>query len=64
MSKEDPEARRKRYTDQDLKDPYKNLEVGIGRLESLILRDNCITCWTGATGWRGASAYWSVLRNK
>ena len=64
MSKEDPEARRKGYTDQDLKDPFKNLEVGIGRLESLILRDNCITCWTGVTGWRGASAYWSVLRNK
>ena len=64
MSKEDPEAKRKGYGDQDLKDPLKNLEVGIGRLESLVLRDNCITCWSGPTGWRGASAYWSVLRNK
>jgi hypothetical protein len=64
MSKEDPEARRKGYTSNDLKDPYKNLEVGIGRLESLVVRDNCITCWTGPGGWRGGSAYWSVLRNK
>ncbi|MCF7865791.1 MAG: transglycosylase SLT domain-containing protein, partial [Candidatus Pacebacteria bacterium] len=63
MSKEDPEASRKGYSSNDLKDPYKNLEVGIGRLESLIVRDNCITCWNGPAGWRGGSAYWSVLRN-
>jgi hypothetical protein len=64
MSIQDPEASRKGYTNNDLKDPYKNLEVGIGRLESLVLRDGCITCWTGPTGWRGGSAYWSVLQNK
>jgi hypothetical protein len=65
MSISDPEAKRKGYTNEDLKDPFKNLEVGIGRLEALVTQYNCITCYITTNGkkkWIGGSAYWSVLR--
>jgi hypothetical protein len=46
------------YSQQDLKDPYKNLQCGLGILTSLIKRSGYIA----RTNHVGASAYWSTLR--
>ncbi len=45
-------------TTEALKDPFKNLEVGIHILSHWVTRDGCIACGTQSGGGR----YWSVLR--
>jgi hypothetical protein len=61
LSTDDPEVRRRGYTQADLQDPYKNLDVGIEILARQLRNDGCISCRQPG-GWRGGSAYWSTLR--
>lgn len=49
------------YTD-DLEDPFKNLEVGVKIMETLVLRDGTI-CGNGLSPYKGGAKYWSVLRS-
>ncbi len=44
-------------TTQDLKDPYKNIDVTVAIMEKLISKGNCIACGRE----KGASEYWAVL---
>jgi hypothetical protein len=46
------------YSPEDLKDPYKNLQCGLGILTTLIRR----TGYIARSNHVGASAYWSTLR--
>jgi hypothetical protein len=46
------------YSPSDLKDPYKNLQCGLGILTALIRR----TGYIARSNHVGASAYWSTLR--
>jgi hypothetical protein len=46
------------YSQEDLKDPYKNLQCGLGILTSLVKRSGYIA----RSNHIGASAYWSTLR--
>ncbi len=61
LSTDDPEVKRRGYTQADLQDPYKNLDVGIEILARQLRNDGCISCRQPG-GWRGGSAYWSTLR--
>jgi uncharacterized protein (TIGR02594 family) len=46
-------------TDEDLKDPIKNIKVGVAVLAHLIERDGCIQNSAN----KGGARYWSVLRD-
>ncbi len=61
LSQVDAEARARGYSENDLKDPYKNIEVGIKIMERQLLKDKCISCKVGNT-WKGLAAYWSTIR--
>lgn len=52
-----------KYTEEQLKDPYTNLKLGIDRFKTLVEKGGCIACGnTGSASQSGAAAYWSVLR--
>lgn len=52
-----------RYTEQQLKDPYTNLNAGIEIMTNLVKSGGCISCRNASGNWSGAAAYWSPLRN-
>ncbi|MES2623443.1 MAG: hypothetical protein V4576_03475 [Patescibacteria group bacterium] len=63
LSWDDPEVKRLGYTEQDLQDPVKNLNVGVEILKRTVAAGNCIACGTSnSASQSGAAAYWSVLR--
>ena len=49
-------------TTEQLKDPYKNIDVAISILKKWAERDGVISNSSGTT-WRGGARYWSVLRH-
>jgi len=57
LSYDDLEVKRLGYSQEDLKDPYKNIQAGIMILERTIKKGNVIS---GGKN-KGASAYWSTL---
>lgn len=62
LSQPDKEARELGYTEEDLKDPYKNLQVGIKILERQIANDGVISGKNSKGEWIGGTEYWSTLR--
>lgn len=48
-------------TTEQLKDPYKNIDVAIAILKKWTERDGVVANHSGTT-WRGGARYWSVLR--
>lgn len=48
-------------TTEQLKDPYKNIEVAVKIMKTLVARHGVVAGNYG--GWKGGSAYWSVLRS-
>ena len=48
-------------TTEELKDPYKNIDVAVAILKKWALRDGVAANHSGTT-YRGGSRYWSVLR--
>lgn len=48
-------------TTEQLKDPFKNLEVGVAILSKLVAQDGVIT--SDKAPWKGGARYWSVLRS-
>ncbi len=51
----------KGITTEQLKDPFKNIEVGVKILEKWAVQDG-VVAGTGKSPYRGGSRYWSVLR--
>jgi hypothetical protein len=62
LSEQDSFAKAQNCNNECLKNPLKNLQIGISLMAHLIRRDGCISCKNSSGNWRGASAYWSVLR--
>ena len=50
------------YSEQDLKDPIKNLQAGIQIFADQVRKDNVISGTNSNGKWVGGSAYWSTLR--
>jgi len=49
-------------TTEQLKDPFKNIEVAVKIMRTLVARHGVVSGNSG--GWKGGSAYWSVLRSQ
>lgn len=49
-------------TTEQLKDPYKNINVAVRIMRTLVARDGVVQGKKG-TSWQGAAKYWSVLRS-
>ena len=49
-------------TTEDLKNPQKNLEVGVAIMQKWVQQDGCISCTDSAGNHRGVARYWSVMR--
>ncbi len=62
LSYDDAEVRARGYSEEDLKNPLKNLEAGIKILERQLIRHGCISCKSAEGSWRGGAQYWSTLR--
>ena len=67
LSADDAVVKNLGYSEQDLKNPYNNIQAGVQILKNQIQSGGCITCTNGtyqngATKYSGASAYWSTLR--
>jgi len=62
LSYTDSEAKAAGYSEQDLKDPYKNIEIGVKILKRTIKNGNVISGKNSSGNWTGATAYWSTLR--
>lgn len=48
-------------TTEQLKDPYNNINVAVRIMKTLVARHGVVSSYNG--GWKGGSAYWSVLRS-
>lgn len=62
LSWDDPEVRALGYTERDLQDPVKNLNVGVQILKRTIQQGGCISCRDSRGNYTGAARYWSVLQ--
>lgn len=62
LSAVDPEARASGYSEEDLKNPYKNIELGARILARTIRNDGVIVGRDASGKWKGAASYWSTIR--
>ena len=62
LSATDKAARNLGYSEQDLKDPYKNIQVGVQIMKDQIQSGGVISGQDSSGKWIGGSAYWSTLR--
>ncbi|MES2953263.1 MAG: transglycosylase SLT domain-containing protein [Patescibacteria group bacterium] len=58
----DKEARARNYSNEDLKDPYKNIEVGVEIMARQLKKEGVIAGKDAKGKWIGGTAYWETLR--
>jgi len=62
LSYDDPEVQALGYSEQDLKDPYKNIQAGVQIFKNRVQTGGVISGKNSSGNWVGGTSYWSTLR--